>query len=178
MKKFLVTLFALSVASGNFALADGDLWDNFGDSGVYGQKSVTDDEFDKALESKKKKFKKKKNKEIPKGESFSQSNETKMLTETSKDLPILLIPLALKVKEGYTIPIGHYQVEGEKKDGEVYIKLYQAHDLIAKIPAEETEDDFGETSINFVKLLPHGDYHVEIIYGGMDFNAYAIIDTE
>lgn len=178
MKKFILPLLIV-LLSGNFAFADGDLWDNFGDSNVYGQKAVTDDEFDKALESKKKKPKNKEDKELKKGKTFSQSNETEMLNNTMKELPVLLIPVNLKIKEGYTVPIGHYQVEGLRdKDGEVYIKLYQAHDLIAKIPAEETEDDFGEETINFVKLNPHGDYHVEILYGGIDFNAFAIIDIE
>ena len=154
-----------------------DMWDNFGDSNVYGQKPVTQQEFEKALESKKKKSKKK-DKNVPKGENFSQSNETDMIKETTEELPILLVPVNLKIKEGYVVPVGHYLVEGVKEDNVVYIKLYQAHDLIAKIPAEETYDDFGEQTISFVKLVPHGDYHVEIRYGGIDFNAYAIIDTE
>lgn len=179
MKKFILPLLTI-LLSGNLAFADGDLWDNFGDSNVYGQKAVTDDEFDKALESKKKKPKKnKEEKQLEKGKTFSESNETEMLNNTVKELPVLLIPVNLKIKEGYTVPVGHYQVKGFKdKDGDVFIKLYQAHDLIAKIPAEETEDDFGEETINFVKLNPHGDYHVEILYGGIDFNAFAIIDVE
>ena len=179
MKKILTILFSIIIVCGNAAFADDSLWDNFGDSNVYGQKPVSQKDFEKALESKKKKTKdKKKDKEVPKGESFSQSNETDMIKDMTNELPILLVPVGLKVKEGYIVPIGHYQVEGEKTDNGVYIKLYQAHDLIAKIPAEETDDDFGESTINFVKLLPHGDYHIEIIYGGIDFNAYTIIDTE
>jgi len=90
-----------------------------------------------------------------------------------------MIPIPLKVNENYIIPIGHYQVEGEKNDdGEVYIKLYQAHDLIAKIPAEETSEEYEDEAINFVKLEPHGETHVEIIFGCLDFNAFAVIDTE
>lgn len=177
MKKLLAVVFSIIVTTGNFALAD-DLWDNFGDSNVYGQKAVTDQEFEQAIESKQKKGKKKPDKNIPKGESFSQSNETEILTNTTKELPVLLIPVPLKIKENYILPIGHYQVEGVKEDGETFINLYQAHDLIAKIPAEETEDDFDEDEINFVKLNPHGDYHVEILFGGLDFNAFAIIDIE
>lgn len=169
MKKFLTFLSIIFI--GTSAMADGDLWDNFGDTNAYGQKAVTDQDFDKALESKKKK--KKRDKNIPKGDSFSQSNETEMLKNSTKELPVLLVPLNLK-----SIPIGHYQVEGVRENGEIYIKLYQAHDVIAKIPAEETDDDFGEETINFVKLLPHGDYHVEIIFGGVDFNAYTIIYIE
>lgn len=177
MKKFLSLFWVICFLGACSANAEGDLWDNFGDSNVYGQRAVSEDEFNQALESKQKK--KKKDKNVPKGESFSQSNETEILNNTSKEPQLLLIPLSLKIKEGYVIPIGHYEVEAEKdNDGEVYLKLYQAHDLIAKIPAEETDDDFGEQVINFVKLKPHGDYHVEIMYGGLDFNAYAIIDIE
>lgn len=173
MKRFLLVLSAL-VISANFVFADGDLWDNFGDTNSYGQKPVTEQEFNKALESKQKK--KKRDKNIPKGENFSQSDETEALTNTSKEPQILLIPLNLKSTN--TIPVGHYEVEGVKEGNQVFLKLYQAHHLIAKLPAEETDDDFGEETINFVKLLPHGDYHVQIIYGGVDFNAYTIVDIE
>lgn len=176
MKKFLIIFVILLLTCGT-ALADGDLWDNFGDTNVYGQQAVSEQDFEKALESKKKK-KKKVDKNIPKGDSFSQSNETEMLKNSTKELPILLIPLELKLDETHILPIGHYQVEGIKENGEVFIRLSQAHDVIAKLPAEETEDDFGEETINFVKLLPHGDCHVEIIYGGVDFNAYTIIDIK
>lgn len=175
MKKLLL-LITFLIISCNLVFADGDLWDNFGDSNVYGQQAVSDEDFENALKSKQKK--KKKDKNALEGESFSQSNETNLINDTSKELPVLLIPLNLKINEKYTIPIGHYQVEGEKVGNEVFIKLYQAHDLIAKLSAEETNEDFEEEAINFVKLNPHGDYHVMIIYGGLDFNAYTIIDIE
>lgn len=180
MKKIIVFISSLILMSVNVVLADEGMWSNFGDQNVYGQQAVTQQDFEKALESKKQKgIFKKKDKNIPKGENFSQSNETDMINEISHELPILSVPLNLKIKDDYVIPIGYYQAEGEKDEqGNVYIKLYQAHDLIAKIPAEETNDDFGEPTIYFVKLLPHGDYHVELIYGGMDFNAYTIIDIE
>lgn len=176
MKNFFIILFLLLITTSAEVYAEGDLWDNFGDTNVYGQKPVSDQEFQQALDSKKGKQKRDKN--IPKGESFSQSNETEALSSTSKELPVLLIPLNLKVNDNGTIPTGHYQVEGVKEEGTVYLKLYQAHDLIAKLPAQETNDDFNEPTINFVKLLPHGDYHVKIIYGGIDFNAYTVLDTE
>ncbi len=176
MKRLLAILF-LPLFLGNFAFADGDLWDNFGDTNVYGQKAVSDQDFEKALESKRKK-KKKRNKDIPKGESFSQSNETNELVDTTKEPSILLIPVTLKLADNSVVPVGHYGIEGVKEDGKVFLKLYQGHTLTAKIPAEETNDDFGEQTINFVKLIPHGDYHVQIIYGGVDFNAYSVIETE
>ena len=162
MRKILTILFIIIFSTSNAVFAEGDLWDNFGDTNVYGQTPVSDKEFEQALESKK--GKKKRDKNIPKGESFSQSNETEQINNSTKELPILLIP------------IGHYQIEGVKENGNVYLKLYQAHNVIAKIPATETNDDFNEPTINFVKLLPHGDNHVQIIYGGIDFNAYTVID--
>ena len=173
MRKIFAIIFTILFFIGNFALADGDLWDNFGDQNTYGQQAVTDQDFQKALDSKK--GKKKKDKNIPKGENFSQSNETEVLSNTSKELPVLLIPLTLKVGNGI-IPIGHYQIEGIQENGQTFLKLYQGHTVIAKLPAEETNDDFGEPTINFVKLIPHGDYHVQIIYGSLNFNAYSVID--
>lgn len=187
MQKFTILLLSIFLVGGICAHAD-DLWDNFGDSNVYGQKAVSEEEFQKAIESKKNKkspfgktfsLKKQKNKDVPEGENFSQSNETEIISNTKSELPVLMIPISLKINDNYIIPIGHYQIEGEKTDdGEVFIKLYQAHDLIAKIPAKETEQDYEDEAINFVKLEPHGETHVEIIYGCLDFNAFAIIDTE
>lgn len=174
IKKFLTILFIIIFSTSNAVFAEGDLWDNFGDTNVYGQTPVSDKEFEQALESKK--GKKKRDKNIPKGESFSQSNETEQINNSTNELPILLIPLTLKSSNNSIIPIGHYQIEGVKENGNVYLKLYQAHNVIAKIPATETNDDFNEPTINFVKLLPHGDNHVQIIYGGIDFNAYTVID--
>ena len=175
MRKFLSILLIIFFASNNIVFAEGDLWDNFGDSNIYGQKPVSDKEFEQALESKK--GKKKRDKNIPKGESFSQSNETEQITNTTKELPVLLIPLNLKTDNTY-IPVGHYQVEGVRENGQTFLKLYQAHDIIAKLHANETNDDFNEPTINFVKLLPHGKTHVQIIYGGIDFNAYTVIDID
>lgn len=53
MRKFLTILFIIFIASNNAVFAEGDLWDNFGDSNIYGQKPVSDKEFEQALESKK-----------------------------------------------------------------------------------------------------------------------------
>lgn len=175
MRTLLTILLILVVVNTGIVFAEGDLWDNFGDQNIYGQKPVSEKEFDNALKSKQKK--KKKDKNIPKGESIQKSNETDELTDVSKELPILLVPLNLKISDDSILPVGHYQVEGVKQYGKVYLNLYQGPTLMAKLPAQETDDDFGEQNITFVKLLPHGDYHVKIIFGNLDFNAYSIIDT-
>lgn len=174
MRKFLLILFGLIFLTTNYAFADGDLWDNFGDQNSYGQKPVTDEEFEKALESKQRK--KKKNKNIPKGQEFRQSNETDFVNNIKEDLAVICIASPLKIGEEGVLPVGHYQVKGEMKNGQPRIKLYQAHFLMAEFPAIETNDDFDEKEINFVRMLDHNETQFKIIFGSIDFNAYAIVD--
>lgn len=174
MKKFLTTIFSLIIFTSCAALAEGDLWDNFGDQNSYGQTPVSDKEFEKALESKR--GKKKRNKNIPKGNELHQSNETQFIKDAEEEMPVLCIPVQLKVGNEI-IPVGHYQIDGEKKDGKTSLKLYQAHFLMAQIPAQETQDDYGKETVHFVELLEHNDKQVKIIFGSIDFNAYSIIDV-
>ncbi len=184
MKKFFVILciliFTAAFVPHAFAdemSGDGSLWDNFGaqSQDVQGkQQFFSDKEFEQALASKKKK---KKNKNIPKGEMYRQSNETDGIVGTKVDLPILLIPLDLQAPNGDLIPVGHYQVKGEKVDGKPVLKLFQAHDLVAQIPAVETEDDFGQKELLFVKLISQqNDHYMKLIFGNVDFNAYTLIN--
>ena len=90
---------------------------------------------------------------------------------------MICIPVELSVGEGI-LPVGHYQVKGEKDGDKVVLNLYQAQFLMAKIPAIETTEDFGEDEILFVKWVPDGDYKMKILYGSMDFNAYAYVDIK
>ena len=54
MRKFLSLIFSILILSNIPTFAEGDLWDNFGDQNYYGNKgAVSDEEFDKAVESKK-----------------------------------------------------------------------------------------------------------------------------
>ena len=176
MRKFLVILSTLAFISSHAAFAEGDLWDNYGDQNVYGkQQAVSDKEFDKALDQKLNK-RKKRNKNIPRGTEFHQSNETEMIKATEEEPDVLCVSVPLSVGENMVIPVGHYQIEGEKKDGKPYIKMYQAHYLIAKLPAKETNDDYNQETVHFVKLIEHGDKQVKIIFGSLDFNAYSIVD--
>ena len=169
MKKTVSLIFILFFMTSCAGFSD-DLWDNFGDQNIYGQKPVSDKEFEQALESKKKK-KPKKNKDIPKGQELYKGSDVVKPAET----PVILIPTTLII-EDTQIPTGHYQVEGEMKDGKPYLKFYQAHFLKAEIPAIETDDDFNQDNVNFVKLLDENEKQVKIIFGSLDFNAYSIIN--
>ena len=81
----------------------------------------------------------------------------------------------MELKNDAVLPVGHYQVLGEKKDGKVYLKLFQAHNMLASLEAVETNEDFGEEEINFVRLIDNGDEQAKIIYGSVDFNAYVVV---
>lgn len=179
MKKLLTLFLILFISSSTLTLASDDLWDNFGDQNVYGQKAVSDKEFNSLidkLKNKKKKKEKIKDKIIKDGESFQQSNETEFLQKVPTELPVLLVPLQLSISETGILPIGHYQVVGKKENSKIYLKLYQSKTLMANLPAIETNDDYNQDAINFVKLIEYTPQQIKIIYGSVDFNAYTIVD--
>ena len=89
----------------------------------------------------------------------------------------MCVPVELKVGED-TLPIGHYQVVGEKVDGQVVLKFYQSQYEMAQFPAVETTSDFGEDTISFVKWEPVNDNEIKVMYGSLDMNAYAIIEIK
>lgn len=192
MKKFIFVILFLFLASIPVMADDidlpasGDLWDNWGaNQDFYGQDkpAVSDEDFDKAIESIKKKQNKLgnwlKKRQIPRGEEFHQGNETEVINEevgNKEALPVICIPVELKIGDG-VLPVGHYQVQGEKdENGNVFLKLYQAQYMMAQIPAVETSDDFNEETISFVKWIADGDDKIKIIFGSMDFNAYALVN--
>ena len=167
--------------------ADGDMWDNFNTDiqAPKDSKFVSDDEFEQAIKKKNKRIDKWKNILLdrggkPRGEVRYQSNETEEISKNEGEdasLPILSTPAEIKIGEG-VIPVGHYQVKGEKKDGNVILSLYQAGELIARIPAVETNDDYDKDEILFAGWQPENDKSIKIIYGSLDFNAYAIVDLQ
>lgn len=188
MKRFFILLFALLFAIPAFAddvdlPATGELWDNWNTSqSFYGQdKNVSDEDFDKAIDSlkskKNKRLERLKKKQIPKGEEFSQSNETEIINEQVNDdsLPVVSLPVELVVGEDI-LPIGHYQVKCEKDGDNFVLKLYQAQYMMAQFPAVETNDDFDEDTITFAKWFAEGEDKIKIIYGSLDYNGYAIVD--
>lgn len=167
--------------------ATGDLWDNWSGAGQDGReaKPVSDEDFDKAIDQLDKKINKRKykqmKKQIPKGEQFHQGNETEFINEKSdKDtLPVLSIPVELAVGSDGVLPVGHYQIKGEKDDdGNVYINFYQSQYLMARFPAVETDEDFDQDTIVFGEWSSEGENKIKVIFGSMDFNAYTIIDLK
>jgi hypothetical protein len=184
---FLLMLFAaMPAVAGDVDLpASGDIWDNYNtNQEFYGQDkpAVSDEQFEKAIEEIKYKQDKLgswiKKLQKPRGKEYRQSNETEVINEEVEDkdtMPVICIPVDLNVGGG-VLPVGHYQVKGEKdENGNVVLKLYQAQYVMAQFPATETSDDFNEDTITFVKWLSEGEDKIKLIYGSIDFNAYAVL---
>lgn len=187
-KKILLLLIAVILAAPVLAEeVDWSKYDNI-DNAWDGQKIITNKQFEdtmNALEEKKnKKLKKQREKAIRKvkGRSLHDNMdahkdniESQTPLEEMEDCQLLSIPVDF-VLDGKPIEKGFYRIIGEKKDDGVYLELYQSHKLIAQIKARETKDDFNQEYIQFVKLLPYNDQYMKIIFGSLDFNAYAYIN--
>jgi len=186
MKKLVsLILFSVFVCMPAFCDDAEDLWNNYGIDVRGGQEQnfVTDEDFEKAIEQVDAKVNKWKNwaerRKRPKGQEFSQSNETEILRQEHGEdvsLPVISLPVDIKIGDDI-LPVGHYQVKGENTDGNVVLNIYQAGNLMTKIPAVETNEDFEQEEILFVNWLPEDEDKIKIIYGSLDFNAFAVVDT-
>ncbi len=189
MKKLFVFLVLISLSL-SVVYADDD-WDSFGDidRAWDGQKSITNQEFEQAidtLEGKKKQKEEKKRKKMIKkvsggGESLhpalSPDSEIKALTplKENKDGMLLNVPVHLVINQE-ELDKGFYKVIGEKdKDNNIYLSFYQSQFLKGKVKAKETNNDYNQEAIDFVELVPYNDKYVKIIFGSLDFNAYAFV---
>lgn len=157
------------------------------DSTWAGQKVITNQEFETTMDAlEEKKNKKEAKQKAKKLKKFKGGSLHKELDATIEDLPdqtvkdpnleeqIVLLHVDAVV-DGKILEKGYYRVLSEKKDGQVFLNLYQSHELKAKIRARETDDDFGEQDIMFAKIVPHKDGVLKFIYGSIEVNAYAYI---
>lgn len=186
-KIFVLTLMSFILFS-PCAMADDD-WSDYDniDNAWDGQKTITNKQFEEtmnALQAKKKqKEAKQREKAIKKfkGSSLTpqmDAHNDNMVNEQPQEnldeSQLINIPVDFIVN-GQTVDRGYYKVLGEKKSDGVYILLYQAHTLKAKIKARETNDDFEEQYIQFARLIPCDEHQFKIIFGSVDFNAYAYV---
>lgn len=180
MKKFYLLILILIIflnVSPKVLAEDKELneYTNSVENAFNGQKPITDEEFDKMVEKlRDKKYKKQR---TPfKGQSVNKDQDDNGIFDNENIL--LSLPVTLLTKDGTEIPVGHYKVTCEKKNDSVYFNFYQGYNLIAKVDAKETDNDFKEPSINFCKLVPYDEQYVKIIYGSLEFNAYAFIPVK
>lgn len=149
------------------------------DNPFVGQKQISDEDFQKMLAKVKEKQNKRKKTNKPfKGQSYNEENNGGYVKDSADKNAVLTLPITLNSPEGTEIPIGMYKVVGKRVNDKIYLDFYQGYSLIARVPATETNDDFDEKDINFVKMIPQNKNKVEVIYGSMDFNAYAFINIK
>lgn len=187
-KKIFLILLILSVSCP--VLAEEVNWSKYDniDNSWDGQKIITNKQFEEtmsALEAKKnKKINRKHERAIRrfKGNSLDASTDVHKNDIQSQspmaeidDCQLINIPVDI-VLNGQAIEKGYYKIVGEKKDKAVYLDLYQAYKLVAKIKAQETNDDFNQEYVQFVKLLPYNNHQMKLIFGNVTFNAYAILN--
>jgi hypothetical protein len=184
MKKIFIFLMILCLIHTLPVLAEDDsgyggIGDSMKDTGTMenafnGQKQITDEEFQKTIDKIKAKQNKGKNQKF-KGKSFNEESSGTHIDETAAKITILSVPLELINGDGTQIPAGHYKIVGKKENSNIYLEFYQSSELVARVPAIETNEDFKQSDINYVKLLPYNAQRVEVIYGSIDFNAYTFI---
>lgn len=190
MKKFIFIFFLL-LTFPLYVVADDYLDSLSGIDRVWdGQKSITNKEFEEAintLEAKKKqkeaKLRKKKVRKISGGgtslhSGLSPDSEIKSITpleEKNKDCLLLNVPVYLMLGDE-TLDKGYYKIIAERdKNNDIYLLFYQSQFFKGKVRAFETDDDYGKDEIDFVELIPYDKKFMKIIFGSLDFNAYTYI---
>ena len=168
-----------------------DSWDDLSnvESLWDGQKSITNQEFEQVIDKleekgkqkeekvKKKKFRKKFGSGSTLHEELNPDNKINELESLdAKDDLVLNVPVDLYI-EGKVVEKGYYKIlsEVDSKTNKKYICFYQSQFFKGKVEVLETEDDFEEKELNFVKLLSHDESFVKIIFGSFAFNAYVYV---
>lgn len=192
MKKIFAFIFVFIITLSTVS-AD-DFFDSYVgvDNAWDGQKPITNKEFEDAInvlqgnqKKKEAKQRKKKIKKISGGgtslhEMLDPNSEIKPQGEIvipKEDAGQLLNLTVNAIAGDSKLEPGFYNIfaERDKDSGEIYILFYQGHEEKARVKAYETENDYGEDSINFVKILPYNENFVKIVFGSLDFNAYAYV---
>jgi len=191
MKKLFILFFTLSlISTPAFCAEDGAISDEWSDIGKMqdawdGQKIITDDLFEKLIKQRTQKANEKAAKRLKKklGEPIDPNNSTTVNVDTIKniaqDYPTLLVPKTL-LNGASQIPPGFYRVlAAQSKDGRFFINFYQGSSLVAKLPARETDNDFGAETINYAKIIyTQNDSRAKVVYGCLDYNLIAETGTK
>ena len=191
MKRTIIFLIAMLILPAQNVFADS--WDDYADldRAWDGQKTITNKEFEQAMDllqqkqkRKEARQKKRKAKKISGGGTslHSELNPDKEINEVQlkpKDEGILInLPIHLII-DCKTLDKGYYKVIATKdNDNKIFINFYQSQFFMGKIEATETEEDFNQENVDFAEIIPYKDSFVKMVFGGIDFNAYAIVPYE
>lgn len=189
MKEKFIFIICLLIIFSTPVFADG--FDEFADidRAWDGQKSITNKEFEEAMDVLQTKQKKREAKQKKKKMKKISGGGNSLHPEMQPDKEIVEIELANTEDEGLllNLPVciyvdgkkfekGYYNVKAERdKDKKIFMNFYQSHELIGKVQAKETEEDFGQETVNFVSWSQYNDSFIKIVFGCVDFNAFAYV---
>jgi hypothetical protein len=91
-----------------------------------------------------------------------------------EDSALINIPVNLLINNEF-LERGFYKISGKVVENKFYVEFYQSQFLKGKIEVIETNEDFDEEDLNFAKIIPYNESFVKLIFGSLDFNAYAFI---
>lgn len=186
MRRLLIILILLLIS--NFAFSAD--WENFTDLDKAWEKpnEFSNQKYNQVineLEKKKEKQEKKKRKKLFKKIS---GGGTSLHEELNPDSDIQEIDALIKKEELLlNMPVnfilgdkvlepGYYKILAERdKDKNIVISFYQSQFLKGSLTATETEDDYGQEKIDFVEVKQFNESFLKLIFGSLDFNAYAYI---
>ena len=190
MKK-VVLLVLCSFLLTPFYTVSAEDWDDFAqvDRLWDGQQTITNQQFEEVMNALEQNENKKEEKQQQKKIKKIGGGGTSLHTDMNPENEITELQSIKPSEEGFLVNLpvnllldnkilekGYYKLFAEReKDGNIYISFYQSQYFKGKTIAVETEDDYGEKEINFAKMLPYNENFVKIIYGSLDFNAYAMI---
>ncbi len=184
-----LTIFSLLFAILTPAVS-AESWDDYNDldRAWDGQKTITNKEFEQVMDALQEKQKKSEARKKKRKARKISGGGTSLHKELNPDNEIQEIKLSKPEEEGILVNVtmnlftpdteiekGFYNIFATKEDGKIYLNFYQSHFLKGKVEASETEEDFDESEVNFAKIIPFNENFVKIIYGSIDFNAYAYI---
>lgn len=154
-----------------------DDWGSFSDidKAWDGQKPITNKEYEdviNALESQKNRSEEKKKKKA--GSAQNAQDAGALLKNLDETRPVLNLTVRAFINDSVLEP-GHYKVLGRKINDEIVLLFCQGRSIIAKVPAYEVDDDFNESSLNFIKTEFVNDNKLRIMFGSLEFNALGYI---
>lgn len=181
MKKIL-TLILLTFAFSFPVFADEDILDSA--SGLSRefdeQKIIPTQEYDNLINKLKNRPKKKKwrqHKELmPSAVPDEEDIKEPVAKQEEKYSATLMIPTNLLCETGI-IPVGYYKISAYEADGNYFLVFLQGYEKIATVPAILSKNDYDQSTINYVQILPYKENIVKIIYGSIDYNLETILRT-
>ena len=189
-KNFIYVLIVFLLFSVPSAMSDS--WDDFADldRAWDGQKSITNKEFEKVMDALQEKSKKREARKQKRKARKISGGGTSLHSELNPDKDIkelqsiktdpnegLLVNLPVHLFiNGVPLDKGYYNVVATRdNDKKIYINFYQSQYLKGSVEATETDEDFGQKEVDFAKVLEYQGSFVKMIFGCIDFNAYAYI---